>query len=148
MKNYDEILRHTGLKVTPQRMTVLSTLSKMKNHPTVEQISKAIRKDNPNIALGTIYNILETLASKNIIGKVKTSEGTFRYDPIVKHHHHIFYMHSDRIEDYFDEELNKILEDYFAHKKIPDFQIKNVRLQIIGKSGKQKKSDKKGKKIK
>jgi Fur family peroxide stress response transcriptional regulator len=144
LKNYSEILRQAGLKVTPQRITVLSTLNKMKNHPTVEQISNVIRKDNPSIALGTIYNILETLASKNIIGKVKTSEGAFRYDPIVTHHHHIFYVDSDRIEDYFDEELNKILENYFTHKKIPGFQIKNVRLQIIGKSGKHKKSDRKG----
>ena len=139
MKNLSEIIRNAGLKVTPQRITVLSTLSKMKNHPTVEQVSDAVRKGSPNIALGTIYNILETFASKNVIGKVKTSEGVYRYDPVVSHHHHLFYTDSGHIQDYFDEELNKMMKEYFLHKKIPNFQIQNVRLNIIGKSRKNKK---------
>ena len=37
-----------------------------------------------------------------------------------------------RIEDYFDERLNTLLSDYFKRNKIPEFEIKDINLQIIG----------------
>jgi Fur family peroxide stress response transcriptional regulator len=57
-----------------------------------------------------------------------------RYDSITKVHHHIYYAGSEKIEDYFDEELDNLLWKYFEQKKIPDFQLKDIRLQIIGDS--------------
>jgi Fur family peroxide stress response transcriptional regulator len=40
---------------------------------------------------------------------------------------------SDRIEDFVDDELNEMIEKYFEKKKIPDFKIEDVKLQIIGR---------------
>jgi hypothetical protein len=34
--------------------------------------------------------------------------------------------------DFFDDELDTLLEKYFRKKKIPNFQVKDVKLQIIG----------------
>jgi Fur family peroxide stress response transcriptional regulator len=56
-----------------------------------------------------------------------------RYDAILEKHHHLYCADSDRIEDYYDEELNKVLEKYFIKKNIPGFEIKEIRLQISGK---------------
>ena len=56
-----------------------------------------------------------------------------RYDPILDDHHHLYCIESDRIEDYFDDELNDILKKYFDKKRIPDFEVDNIKLQLIGK---------------
>jgi len=40
-----------------------------------------------------------------------------RYDAIIKNHHHLYCLKSDRIEDYFDEELDEIIEEYFKKRK-------------------------------
>jgi Fur family peroxide stress response transcriptional regulator len=48
-------------------------------------------------------------------------------------HHHLYCSESDRIEDYKDNELNELLENYFETKGIPDFKIEDIKLQIIGK---------------
>jgi Fur family peroxide stress response transcriptional regulator len=56
-----------------------------------------------------------------------------RYDPVLDAHHHLYSIDSDRIEDYFDPELNLLLENYFSGKSIPGFQIEDIKLQIIGK---------------
>jgi len=56
-----------------------------------------------------------------------------RYDAITRKHHHLYFSDSDRIEDYYNEELNKLIEDYFEEKKIPNFAIEEVKLQIVGK---------------
>jgi Fur family transcriptional regulator, peroxide stress response regulator len=55
-----------------------------------------------------------------------------RYDAIMEKHHHLYSLDSDRIEDYFDEDLNQILEDYFSKKHIKDFEIRDIKLQLIG----------------
>ena len=56
-----------------------------------------------------------------------------RYDAVMERHHHLYCSESDRIEDYENEELNEMLEKYFEKKKIPDFNIEDIKLQIIGK---------------
>jgi Fur family peroxide stress response transcriptional regulator len=56
-----------------------------------------------------------------------------RYDAVMERHHHLYCSESDRIEDFVDPELNQIVEKYFKKKKIPYFEIEDVRLQIIGK---------------
>lgn len=122
-----------GLKVTPQRMVVLQALHKLKTHPTAEEIKDFIRVNNPNVAVGTVYKILETFVEKGLVKKVKTDRDVMRYDAILDIHHHLYCYESDRIEDYFDQELNELIHEYFKHKKISGFKIQDIKLHIIGK---------------
>ncbi|HPE55538.1 MAG TPA: transcriptional repressor [Bacteroidales bacterium] len=126
------ILAEKGLKITPQRLVVMEALSETQ-HPTADNIIGYIRQNHPNIAIGTVYKTLETFVDNGIINKVKTEKDVMRYDSIIDHHHHLYCSESDRIEDYFDEELNQLLTSYFANKQIPGFQIEDVKLQILGK---------------
>jgi Fur family transcriptional regulator, peroxide stress response regulator len=123
-----------GLKVTPQRMAVLEAVLKLDNHPSAEKITGYIRKNNPNIATATVYKVLDTLVSCGLINRVKTEQDIMRYDAVLESHHHIYYSDSDRIEDYQDDELNDFLTKYFNKKAIPNLEIEDLKLQIIGKS--------------
>lgn len=122
-----------GLKVTPQRMAILEAIYTLNNHPTADQILEFIRKNHPNIATGTVYKVLEALAGCELIRKVKTDRDIMRYDANVESHHHLYCAGSDRIEDYCDDELNHLLEEYFRQKAIPGFSIEDIKVQIIGK---------------
>lgn len=126
-------LREKGLKVTPQRVAILEAIIELKNHPTVENIIEFIRINHPNIAIATVYKVLEIMVENKLITKVKTDGEAMRYDAIMKKHHHLYSSESDRIEDYVDDELNKVIEEYFLKKGIVDFQIEDIKLQIIGK---------------
>ncbi len=128
-----EKLHEAGLKVTPQRMAVLEAVYRMDNHPTVENIIEYIRRVHPSIATGTVYKILDTLVENRLIRKVKTENDVMRYDGMMERHHHLYCVESDRIDDYSDEELDRMLDDYFDKKKIPGFRIDEIRLQINGK---------------
>jgi Fur family transcriptional regulator, peroxide stress response regulator len=125
-------LKESDLKVTPQRVAVLEALNALRNHPTAEKIKEYVVKKDSSIAVGTIYNILETFVKKGLVKKVKSEKDVMRYDAILDNHHHLYCEESDAIEDFYDEELNKLLEDYFNRKKIPNFQIKEIKLQING----------------
>ena len=131
-KKTRETLIKAGLKVTPQRLVVLEAVTKLGDHPTAERIIDFIKQNHPNIAIGTVYKTLETFVEKEIIEKVKTDKDIMRYDAILEKHHHLYCIKSDRIEDYYDDELNQILKDYFEKKNIKDFKIEDIKLQIIG----------------
>jgi Fur family peroxide stress response transcriptional regulator len=133
MTKIRDLIRDAGLKVTPQRMLVLEAVASMKNHPTADHITEFIRQNHPNIAVGTIYKILENFVEKGLIKMVKTEKDKMRYDAFLEKHHHLYCANSERIEDYNDEELNILLENYFKNKKIEGFAIEDIKLQIIGK---------------
>ena len=122
-----------GLKVTPQRIAILEAIIKLNNHPTAENIIDYIRNNHPNIATATVYKVLDALVANELIKKVKTEKDVMRYDAVMESHHHLYCSESDRIEDFVDTELNDMIEKYFKKKKIPDFKIEDVKLQIIGK---------------
>ena len=132
-KSVIRILTANRLKITPQRVAILEVILSLDNHPTVEIISEYLRLAYPNITLGTIYNTLETFSKKGIINKIPTYFDPARYDAVKKKHHHLYGTDSERIEDYFDDDINNILKEYFRKKKIPDFNIEDIRLQIIGR---------------
>ncbi len=127
------ILRSRKIKVTPQRIAVLDAILKTNNHPHTEHILRALKENHPHIASGTVYKILDLFVEESIIKRVKTDGGNFRYDHVTKAHHHLYCADSDRIEDYYDEKLNNILNEYFAEKSIPDFKIDDIRLQLVGR---------------
>jgi Fur family peroxide stress response transcriptional regulator len=122
-----------GLKVTPQRIAVLEAINELKNHPTAENIIEYIRKNHPNISSATVYKVLDALISCGLIKRVKTERDVMRYDANMGSHHHLYCSDSDIIEDYNDEKLNDLLREYFDKKKIPNFKIEDLKLNIIGK---------------
>jgi len=138
--DYKTELRERGLKVTPQRLAVLEAVNILHDHPTADEVGSFIRKMYPNIATGTVYKTLETLVDKDIIIRVKTDRDIMRYDAVTKLHHHLYCKDSGQIKDYFDDELNRILKDYFKKNKIKKFRIEEIKLQITGSfKGKSKK---------
>jgi len=125
-------LKNSSLKITPQRMAVLEALNSLRNHPTADNIKEYVVKNHPNVAVGTIYKTLETFVKKGLVKKVKTEKDVMRYDAILKKHHHLYCEDTEHIEDFFDEKLNSLLEEYFKKKRIPNFRVKDIKLQIIG----------------
>jgi len=128
-----EKLSECGLKITPQRIAILEAIYVLNNHPTADNVITYIRKTHPNIATGTVYKVLDTLVESKLIKKIKTEKDIMRYDGILDQHHHLFSSESDRIEDYSDDKLDKLLEEYFKKKRIPGFKVEEIKLQINGK---------------
>lgn len=133
MKPIREILSENGLKVTPQRVAVYEAISNMQNHPNAEAIIDYIKQKYPNIAIGTVYNTLETFVTKGIINRMKTNGDVMRYDAVLKRHHHLYSTDARRIEDYYDEELNEYIAGFIKKKQIPNFTVEDVNVQIVGK---------------
>lgn len=122
-----------GLKVTPQRVAIFEAVTTLHNHPTAENVAGYIKDSFPHIAVGTVYKVLDTFVENNLLKKVKTEKGVMRYDEVLSNHHHLYCAETDRIEDYEDDTLNDMIHAYFKKKKIKNFKIEDIKLQITGK---------------
>ena len=127
-----KILTDNNLKVTPQRTAVLEVIYTLNNHPSADYIIDYLRLNFPHIPLSTVYKILDVFVGKGIVSKVKTDDEVMRYDFVKEKHHHLYCAESERIEDYYDKGLDKLLENYLKKKTIPNFKIKDIKLQIVG----------------
>ncbi len=133
MEKFREILKDAGLKVTPQRLNVLLAFEMVRKHPTADEIIEGVHKISPDVAVGTIYNILESFVNKKIITRVKTERDIMRYDSILDRHHHLYCTDSGSVSDYYDNELNELIDNYFKKKQIENFAIEDIKLQIVGR---------------
>lgn len=128
-----ERLQEKGLKVTPQRVAIYEAIVKLKNHPTAENVIEYIKANHPNISVGTVYKVLDSLVENELLKKVKTEKDIMRYDAVLSNHHHLYCAETDRIEDYEDENLNALINEYFKNNEIKNFRVQDIKLQITGK---------------
>ena len=125
-----EKLKSEGLKITPQRVSILEAICSLGNHPTAQQIIDKVHKDYPNVGMGTIYNTLDIFIEKGVISKVPTMDDSTRYDWRTDHHHHLYNTNTGEIEDYENRELDRIINDFFKNNSIPSYTIESVKLRI------------------
>lgn len=80
-KQVIELLRKRGLKVTGQRLRVLSIIAdRPDEHLTAEEIYDLARADLPEIGLATIYRTVQVLLDLRVINKVTFDDGFTRYE--------------------------------------------------------------------
>ena len=124
--DFEKILLNAGLRVTPQRLIVLEALFQKDAHPLMDEGIQYVQSRQSHIAVGTIYNIIDLLVEKKIIKGIISYSGIMRFDAETLHHHHLVQKEPNQIMDYFDEELDRLLEDYFARKDIDYFDIESI----------------------
>src|SRR3712207_3745168 len=81
-----EKFRRAGYTLTSQRRAVLEALSEAKGHPSAEDVYLIVKKKNPRVALGTVYQALAVLEEIGVIGSKHWSESPTRYDLNVEPH--------------------------------------------------------------
>lgn len=108
MQDFVTLLKEKELKATPQRISVLKELTK-KEHPTMDDLYEAIKKENPSMSLATVYKNINTLKEKGVVIEVNVADGKMRYDIYSKPHIHIVCKHCHTI---CDVDYNESLFEY------------------------------------
>lgn len=78
----------TKLKRSRQRECILSFLMTRHDHPTADTIYEHVRKEIPNISLGTVYRNLALLTERGDIIKLSVDGISDRYDADTTPHFH------------------------------------------------------------
>ena len=81
-----EKFRRSGYTLTSQRRAVLEALKEARGHPSAEDVYLIVKRKNPRVALGTVYQALSVLEEVGVIGSKHWSESPTRYDLNVEPH--------------------------------------------------------------
>ena len=111
------------MKYSKQREALLTLLRSTRSHPSADRLYENLRKEFPNISLGTVYINLAQLAENGDILKISTSANKEHFDGFVHRHFHFVCNKCDKIYDVdldgmdeiknqAAEKLNADIEDY------------------------------------
>ena len=89
----------TVFKQTPQRMAIMEFLKENLDHPSAEDIYRAIRIRFPTMSFATVYNTLETLRQQGAVVELTVDPKKKRFDPNPKPHHHLICIKCRKIVD-------------------------------------------------
>lgn len=78
--------RKSGYTLTSQRRAVLEALGDSSGHPSAEDVYLIVKRKNPRVALGTVYQALSVLEEIGVIGSKHWNESPTRYDLNVEPH--------------------------------------------------------------
>jgi len=96
-------LKDLGLRVTPQRLAILSFLDGNTSHPSAMDIYNHLAGVYPSLSLATVYNTLDALARNGMLRELPISKDQLNYDPDTSEHDHAFCVSCGRIFDVFPE---------------------------------------------
>lgn len=98
----------TLIKHSRQRDCIKDFLANRCDHPTAETVYLNVRKEFPNISLGTVYRNLSLLTKLGEIRKLSTGTGPDRFDGNISPHYHIFCTECGNVLDLEIENIDHI----------------------------------------
>ncbi|MFH0892576.1 MAG: Fur family transcriptional regulator [Candidatus Falkowbacteria bacterium] len=134
-------LKKAGLKITPQRIAILSELADNFDHPTTDAIYQKIKLKLPNISFDTVNRTLIAFVQSGVIKIAEGQGGARRYDPMTEPHHHFHCVTCNRIIDFINKEYDKIKLPENITKK---HQVLGQKIVLDGICQDCKKRDNKG----
>ena len=126
-----EKYRHLNIKLTPQRLAILSYLNGNKSHPSAEDIYRAVQKEFPTMSFATVYNTLDALKNKGNVQELKIDPDKKRYDPNSAKHHHLICIKCKKIID-----IHKDFSLNLTRELTRGFDILGNSIEFYGKCSK------------
>jgi Fur family ferric uptake transcriptional regulator len=93
------LLRHRGLRVTPQRLAVLRAVGD-EPHVTADVVAQTVRGEIGSISVQAVYDALAALTGKGLLRRIQPAGSPARYENRVgDNHHHLICRACDRMVD-------------------------------------------------
>ncbi len=102
-----------GKKFSRQREMIYEQVKNYPNHPTADEVCNALKKDCPNLSLGTVYRNLNLLSDMGLLTKIHLGEKD-RFDGNTTPHCHFFCEICGKVFDVEDSGINGIEERVLA----------------------------------
>lgn len=98
-KQTAELMPAAVQRMTRQRAAIINMLLHSADHPTAEEIHAAVKKQLPDISIGTVYRNLQILLSEGMISEISLGRSGSRFDANRQPHSHFFCQSCGRVYD-------------------------------------------------
>ncbi len=130
---FAEYCRTHGLSVTHQRLAIFEALASSREHPSAEQLHRAVQRRIPTLSLATVYKNLEALKAIGAVADVNPLHAEARYEAALpgtgagSPHHHLVCVSCKKVRDLYDRDL-----DALRVRDAQGFAVRAVRVQAEG----------------
>jgi Fur family ferric uptake transcriptional regulator len=109
-------LRKAGLKVTHPRMRILELLGTTeKKHLTAEEVYRELRDQGDDIALATVYRVLNQFESAGIVCRHHFEGGQSVYELAQEgHHDHMVCLETGKVIEFESPQIERLQEQIAA----------------------------------
>ena len=128
MKDAISILRQCDIQPTPQRIAVVESVLGNRSHPTADDVLLAAQRKCPTVSRATVYNTLNLLVEKGLIGMQTIKEGAVVFDPNIQKHHHFI---DDDTGDIYDIPWDQL--EVKGKEKLKGFEVTEFQVIMRGK---------------
>ncbi|MDE7169823.1 MAG: transcriptional repressor [Mucispirillum sp.] len=98
-------------KYSRQRELIYKAVTENRVHPTAEFIYNYLKKDNPQLSLGTVYRNLQQLSDKGSIRRLSIPDQPDRFDGVMDKHYHAVCERCGNVDDIFCSEFSSVEKD-------------------------------------
>jgi Fe2+ or Zn2+ uptake regulation protein len=123
MKDAISVLRQCDIQPTPQRIAVVEYVLKSKSHPSADEVLTHARKKCPTVSRATVYNTLNLLVEKGLLGLQTIKEGAVVFDSNIEKHHHFVDNETGDIYDIPWDQLEVKGKDKLKDFEVAEFQV-------------------------
>ena len=117
------------LGLTKQRESVLRVIRESDKHLTANEVFDDARRILPGISFATVYNSLNYLKNKGLIGEIKLGTDANLYDRKLTRHDHALCNNCGKLVDLELTIPNKLLEEAASRSK---FKPETIELTLRG----------------
>jgi Fur family ferric uptake transcriptional regulator len=106
-------LRRVGLKHTEQRDTILHSFLETREHLSVEELHRLVKKRDPKIGVTTVYRTLKLLVDCGLASEVAFHDGVGRYEHQHnrRSHHHMVCTGCGSSVEFFSPEVDRLEQE-------------------------------------
>jgi Fur family ferric uptake transcriptional regulator len=126
--NIDE-LKSNGLKATLPRLKILDVFQRTtQRHMTAEDVFRVLLVERSDIGLATVYRVLMQFEQAGLLTRSSFESGKAVYELNEgQHHDHLVCIDCGRVEEFYDEEIERRQHDIAAAK---GFEIHDHALSL------------------
>ncbi|WP_093857922.1 peroxide-responsive transcriptional repressor PerR [Tenuibacillus multivorans] len=122
-------LKNSGVRITPQRHAVLEYLMHTMNHPTADDIYKALEGKFPNMSVATVYNNLRVFQEIGLVRELTYGDSSSRFDCNTSKHYHIICDSCGKIVDFHYPTLDEVEQ---LAEQVTGFDVSHHRMEVYG----------------
>lgn len=125
-------LRRHNLRATQQRLAVHEVMMALV-HASADDVQRKLEEKGVSITVGSIYNILSSLADDHIYSRRLSTAGKMYFDIDASRHLHLYDRENHFFRNIEDEELSALIAAHLKRRKFRGYTVEDIDIQIIAK---------------
>ncbi|WP_238364434.1 Fur family transcriptional regulator [Mesobacterium pallidum] len=108
-------LREAGLRVTQQRVVVLSILMDSQDHPNADEVFTRAKEIDGSVSFATVYRSLSALEEAGLVRKLSFENEPARFETMpVSDHDHLVDVETGEVIEIDSDEINRLRQEIVA----------------------------------